>query len=371
MDRSADKGTVVLAVGIDDEFAVPLLVMLRSACGQLSPGWSLEVFILEHRVAARSRARIESGLAGLPVQLRWKTPDLEGVRARLPGIRVAGEVSVYFRLLIGEQLPESVERVIFLDTDLLIRGDLVELWKLPFDGSVVQAVPDAYAGTLHLPRLRRVAAEGVAGIREGMPYFNAGVLLVDLRAWRQQSVGEHSVDLLLQHGDRLMGRDQDALNLILADRWKPLAPTWNFHELPHCLFLWETGELSRAELGQSFRDPQIVHFIGHWQPWGRQCSQMYHQSWRRVAATVGVEAERQAFLPSLWHRLVREPHARLNWYLWRGVLQASEPGAWRHIALVLLTHPWMVMTYPLWQARIWLDFRVRRPLRRRWRERQP
>ena len=364
MDQSADNKTVVLVVGIDDDFAAPLLVMLRSACRNLSPGWGLEVFILEHQVSQASRELIDSGLSGFPVRVRWRTPDLRNVRARLPEIRVEGEVSVYFRLLIGEALPERVEHVIYLDTDIMVEGDLVELWNLPFDGHLLQAAPDAYAGTLHIPRLRSIAAEASLGFGDGATYFNAGVQLIDLRAWREERTGERALDLLLEHGNRLLGRDQDALNLILTDRWKPLPPSWNFHELPQCLFLWECGTISTAELKRTFQSPQIVHFIGHWQPWGHSCSQKYQEHWRQVAREAGVAQERPPLLQSLWHRLIREPHSRLNWFIWRNVIQAPDPGEWHRIAMVVLMHPWMVVTYPLWQAKVWLDFRVRKPLRR-------
>ena len=364
MDQSADNKTVVLVVGIDDDFAAPLLVMLRSACRNLSPGWGLEVFILEHQVSQASRELIDSGLSGFPVRVRWRTPDLRNVRARLPEIRVEGEVSVYFRLLIGEALPERVEHVIYLDTDIMVEGDLVELWNLPFDGYLLQAAPDAYAGTLHIPRLRSIAAAASLGFGDGATYFNAGVQLIDLRAWREERTGERALDLLLEHGNRLLGRDQDALNLILTDRWKPLPPSWNFHELPQCLFLWECGTISTAELKRTFQSPQIVHFIGHWQPWGHSCSQKYQEHWRQVAREAGVAQERPPLLQSLWHRLIREPHSRLNWFIWRNVIQAPDPGEWHRIAMVVLMHPWMVVTYPLWQAKVWLDFRVRKPLRR-------
>jgi lipopolysaccharide biosynthesis glycosyltransferase len=362
--RLVDDRTITLVIGIDDGFAVPALVMLRSACRNLSPGWEIEVFIFGHRVSPASREMIASGLAGLPVRLRWREPDLGGARERLPGIRRDGDVTVYFRLLIGEELPESIQRAVFLDVDILVEGDLAELWNRPFDGHVIQAVPDAYARTLHLPRLGSIAGTTNVPFGCSAAYFNAGVQLIDLQAWRADDTGRRALDFLLEHRKLLRGRDQDALNCVLAGRWKPLPPTWNLHELPHCLFLWERGALSAAELRQTFQNPKIVHFIGHWQPWGHTCSQMFHQRWREVAREAGVDQQPPPLLRSLWHRVIREPHSRLNWYVWRTVIQAADCRQWHHLAIIVLTHPWMVVTYPLWQAKVWADFCVRRPFRR-------
>jgi lipopolysaccharide biosynthesis glycosyltransferase len=361
--------TIVLVIGIDDRFAAPALVMLRSACRNLSPGWELEVFIFEYGVSPASKELIASGLAGLPVRLRWREPDLDDAKGLLPGIRKDADVTVYFRLLVGEELPPSIQRAIFLDVDILVEGDLAELWKQPFDGHVIQAVPDAYARTLHLPRLRKIAGITNVPFRRDAIYFNAGVQLIDLRAWRTEDTGRRALEFLLEHRKFLRGRDQDALNCLLAGRWKPLPPTWNLHELPHCLFLWECGAISAAELRQTFRNPKIVHFIGHWQPWGQRCSQMFHRRWRQVARDAGVDQQPSPFLRSLWQRVIREPHARLNWYVWRNVIQAPDCRQWHRIAIVSLTHPWMVVTYPLWQVKVWADFCARRPLRQwMWRQ---
>ncbi|MGD2146114.1 MAG: glycosyltransferase family 8 protein, partial [Anaerolineae bacterium] len=281
----------VLAIAIDDAFAAPALVMLRSACRHLSPGWRIDVFVLGHRVSQASKEMLTRGLEGLPVHLHWRTPDLGNARGRLPGVHKDGDVTVYFRLLIGEQLPKSVERVIFVDVDILVEGNLVELWNLPFDGAILQAVPDAYASTLHLPRLRRLARFKGVPCDDVTRYFNAGVLVVDLRAWRAKKVQQRALDLLAEHKEDLWWRDQDALNCILAGRWRPLPPAWNLHELPHCLFLWEGGAASAAELRQAFQAPKIVHFIGHWKPWGRTCTQKYCRRWRQVAREAGVYEE--------------------------------------------------------------------------------
>ena len=171
--------TINLATAIDDSYTLPLLVMLRSACRNLSAGWNLCVFILGYQITANSRAELESGLDGLPVRVHWKTLDLEPVRPYWPAVGAGGGITIYYRLFLGDVLPGSAERVIFVDADVLVEGDLAELWDSPFDGHIVQAVPDAYSD-LNVARLARVDFSNDDRFAAGTPYFNAGVMLVDL-----------------------------------------------------------------------------------------------------------------------------------------------------------------------------------------------
>jgi lipopolysaccharide biosynthesis glycosyltransferase len=274
------------------------------------------------------------------VRVRWRTVDLSSVRDYWPRIRHDAEITAYYRMFLGEALPASVDRVLFLDADLLIEGDLVKLWNQPFDGYVVQAAPDAYAGRLHTPRLSRIAfSEGIRFL-EGTPYFNAGVLLIDLRRWRKENVVQRAVSFLWKYGDQLLYRDQDALNCSLAGRWKRLPPAWNFHELPEDPDSWETGDASADELREAFLHPSIVHFIGL-KPWSRTRRPLRQRRWWAEARRAGVPVVPQPLLLRLRDRLFWEPHAWLRRHI--------RHRHWRRVLQVVLTHPWTLLTYPVFR----------------------
>ena len=343
--------TVVVAVTIDDSYIEPLLVALWSAGRRLSAGWSLRVFVIAYEVPAESKERLRAALETFPIHLEWKALDLSGPRRFWPGIRHDGEITAYYRLFLAEVIPDSVERVIFLDADILVAGDLVELWNSPFEGHVLQAVPDAYAGLLHIPRLRR---DGVP-FQSGAPYFNAGVLLIDMNRWREQQVGQKASALLWKYGSRLPGRDQDALNCVLAGRWKVLPPRWNFHELPHMLFCWDVSLYSLGELRQAFENPSLIHFVGG-KPWGSDACRSFCEQWQAEAREAGIAIKSFPPLNRLRHRLVLVPHARLNRHFWRDVVQAPGRSGWPAIAKLVFRFPWMLVTYPAWQAWVWCEY---------------
>jgi len=314
---SGESGrTIFVAVAVDDSYIIPLLVMLRSACRHLSIGWRLEVFVLGFRISGESRHRLELGLGGLPVSLHWQTLDLSAVEKYWPGIQEESDITCYYRLFLGSALPEWMERVLFLDADLLVEGDLSALWNLSFDGCIVQAVPDAYARTFHTRRLSAIRfSEGVS-FAAGTPYFNAGVQLIDLLRWREERIGESAGAFLWKYGRELTGRDQDALNCALAGRWKALPSTWNLQELPDRPDTWEDGGASTGEVREAVRRPAIIHFVG-WKPWSRRWRPLRHQRWWDEARRAGVPPVRRPWGVVIWEALVWRPRMRLKWHLHR------------------------------------------------------
>jgi lipopolysaccharide biosynthesis glycosyltransferase len=340
-DRTTADRTIVVAAAVDDFYVTPLLVTLRSACRNLAPGWALEVFILGYQITDESRRRMDTSLEGLPVRVRWRTLDLDAVRPYWPGIHSEGDVTAYYRLFLGEALPATVKRVLFLDADLLVEGDLAGLWKLPFDDHVAQAVPDAYARRLHLARLSRVAFSEGIHFSTDTPYFNAGVILIDLQRWRDENVGRRAVSFLWKYGQQLSGRDQDALNCALLGRWKRLPPRWNLHELPGHPDTWEGGGASVEEIQEALRKPAIIHFIG-WKPWSRFWRPPAQRRWWAEARRAGVPAVRRPLPVRLWEGLFWGPHTRLRWHILRR--------QWTRVPLCVLARPWILLTYPLWRG---------------------
>jgi len=342
--------TIVIAAAIDERFADPLAVALQSACRRLSQGWVLRVYVTGFEVASAARDRLSALLSGLPVTLEWTEFDAARVGPQWPLLEAAGAVTQYFRLYLGETLPDSTERVLFLDADVLVEGDLAELWQSPFDGRTVQATPDAYAQLFHLSRLRRFGVADDDSGRALESYFNAGVLLIDLKRWRAEDLGGKAATILNRHGDRLLFRDQDALNLALAGKWKPLATTWNFHELPDRLGFWRSSE-PREDLSRTFEQPAVIHYVGR-KPWDDDCLNHFRDHWRAAAAEAGVyEPPEQTAGMWTFTRLRKEP-ADLDWLLWRGWIQGAN---WDLIARALrfvAARPWLLLCYPAWKAQI-------------------
>jgi hypothetical protein len=125
------------------------------------------------------------------------------------------------------------------------------------DGAWALAVPD--------PLVRVVSSRfGVKGYRAlGLEpetaYFNAGVMVVDLDAWRREQVEERALDYLDRYASQVFFHEQEALNVVLAQRWRPLAQTWN----------WSAHPLHAPAEHLQGATPSILHFTGARKPWVR------------------------------------------------------------------------------------------------------
>ena len=170
---------------------------------------------------------------------------------------------VLARLLMDRLLPDGLERVLYLDGDTIVRKDLSSLWETDMKGCALGACIEPTCSH------KRKEALGLAG----KPYFNAGVLLVDLGLWRRLGTGEEIIEYYRRNGGRLFANDQDAINGSQKGKIHSLSVTYNYHNT-YDIYRYRLLEKncdypvpSREELARIRRDPCIVHFLGEERPW--------------------------------------------------------------------------------------------------------
>lgn len=184
---------------------------------------------------------------------------------------------IWYRVLLGELL-RDLDRVLYIDADALIAGPLSQLWETDLSGHVVGAVTNP----LYDRMVPRVQSE--LGLPDRQSYFNSGVLLIDLQAWREEEIGRSVLRFAACHPG-LIWPDQDALNGILHERRLPLQPRWN--AMPG---IWGLPmrylPFPREEIRQARAAPAIVHFVGPHKPWHYRSRHPYrHEYFRYLNAT--------------------------------------------------------------------------------------
>ena len=198
----------------------------------------------------RNRRRLAGMVSKLGSQIRFhEVPD-----RWVKGLPIKGftRKATWYRILLDEILPD-IDRVLYLDVDLLVMDSLVPLWRTDLAGHVVAAVTNV--PMLHdRPYTERLELGGD-------PYFNAGVLLLDLASIRGDGIGVELREFGVNHAARLRWRDQDVLNEVLHDRRLALVPRWN------CMnsvmnFSWAYEYFSVEDLDDARRNPAIRHFEG-------------------------------------------------------------------------------------------------------------
>lgn len=205
-------------------------------------------------------------------------------------------IAALLRLLMHRYLPADCKRIIYLDCDLLVRSDLSELWSMPLNGHTAAATINLYSSSSR-------------GARE-LPddYFNSGVMLVDLTAWREKRVGERALACLEREGGNFRYPDQDALNRVLEGDWCWLPVEWNFQPTAYAAVEKRYPHLvtHMASLKTAIRHPRIVHFIGSVKPWHAKCVHPFQEDFITYSRHTAWPIDSKALASSLsWTERIR------------------------------------------------------------------
>ena len=226
---------VTLVYAANSTYALPLAVSLVSVVRNLSANTRLNVYVLVSNMPDEHIAKIERSTRdnlkpSCEVEFFWKTVDLtmfERLFKNSDGIQYI-TIDTYSRLLIGDLLPPDLDQVIYLDADTVVLGDLCTLAK-PIEGFTIAAVRGCMFPYVSSSRAGRpvVFNWSSIGIAANARYFQCGVLVINLRAWRNGKAAERAMDYLSEYWEQIQLADQGVLNAVLHDSWTPLDQRWN------------------------------------------------------------------------------------------------------------------------------------------------
>jgi lipopolysaccharide biosynthesis glycosyltransferase len=267
------------------------------------------------------------------------------VRSLVTGIGHTACPAAYYRLFIGSLLPAGLAKVIYLDVDVMVQSDIYPLWHSEMNGNIVLAVQDSCIQTYH-----KHGSQEDSG-----PYFNSGVMLIDLSAWRREDIERRSFKRARERRGFARYNEQEALNYCLSGQWGLLPPIWNRQSTLDLFPDWQSSPYSAEEFQQALRDPIIIHFTKATKPWQAICDHSISQidSYRKaIERACGTEWKPPSLLAI--QRAIEffaRPHRRLL-HLGSAVKQAKRR---RHaiaallpeIAKLMTGHPWTLLSVPL------------------------
>lgn len=268
----------VLTCAFNETFSVPAAVALRSASVHWTESTPMDVYIIDSGISETSRTRIEQSIVASRMRLHWRTIDVDRF-GDLPFFFHA-KPQVYHRLAIDEVVPNEVERVVWMDSDMLVCRCMAELWQMNLEGKSLAAVQDMAIPFVSSPlglneyKELKLAADA--------PYFNAGLLVIDLKRWRKYKSGSRLLQYVRDHADTVFLFDQQAFNALYAGDWVPLDPRWNVIASLAGRTFYRTTHLSKEMKHLIADSPWIVHFAGSFKPWKLQRHSLFFDGYRKV-----------------------------------------------------------------------------------------
>jgi lipopolysaccharide biosynthesis glycosyltransferase len=242
---------VVIACASDRMYLRPLATMLRSVVDNLAADRLVEIYVLQSGIEERDHDDVMRGWPSDRVTVHWVAIDEKS----FDGLPLWGRmpVSTYFKLALPDLLPPHIGRAIWLDCDLVVLDDIALLWDTDLGDRSLGAVQDAVVPLVS----SRCGVEHYAdlGIEPTEKYFNAGVMLVDVAAWRIEKIQLRAIVYLKRYQSSVVFWDQEALNAVLAGQWTEVDERWN-----HNASVPSTRPPSE-------KGPAVIHFAGSLKPW--------------------------------------------------------------------------------------------------------
>ena len=175
------------------------------------------------------------------------------------------DLSAMGRLFVGKVLPKEVERVLYLDCDTVVLASLGKLWRTDLRGKLFGAVME--------PTIYPQVKERI-GLSLNDPYYNSGVLLIDVKAWREREAEWRLVEYFGTLGGKTFACDQDTLNGAFKGEIRTLSPKYNFFSNYWYFHYRDLAKQSpayqvipEAVFQSAKRHPAIIHYAGDERPW--------------------------------------------------------------------------------------------------------
>lgn len=243
-------------VTLDRNYLKVLSVMLYSL-SQSDPEGVYTVYVVNNTLT-------EEDFASLSALL----PRTELVNVRVPEDLLQNApvsdrypTEMYYRLFAARYLPQQLERILYLDPDLVVLHSLRSLYQIDFDSKLFAAASHIESRTFRELNRRRLH------LSEHAKYLNSGVMMMNLALLRKESP-QTIIDYIQSHKATLLLPDQDVLNALYADRTVPLDPlVYNLGEKYLRLKNLHLPPQEKLTLDWVRSNTAIVHYYGRNKPW--------------------------------------------------------------------------------------------------------
>ena len=246
-----------LLLTLDENYLLPCKVMLDSFFAGNPQETDVKVYLLHSQIPARKLAELGAFCADFGAELRPIAVD-PALFAHAPTSKRYPK-EMYYRLLSPLILPREVERVLYLDPDMLIINPLRPLWEQELNGNVFAAA--SHTGLTEMANEinhRRLDTEH--------EYFNSGVMIIDLKAARALVTAEDVFRCVSEHEKELILPDQDVFNMLYGKQTLPVEDVlWNYDVRNYSKYLIRSS--GRHDLSWVMANTAVLHFCGKNKPW--------------------------------------------------------------------------------------------------------
>lgn len=266
------------------EIAATSIVSLLENCKDIK---EINIYVIDMGVSETHKNGMNEMVLSYGRNLIWLNQlDIES----LAGTSISvgrWHISTFSRLFLLHVLPENMEKIIYIDCDMIIRHSLKNLWEMDMEGTWVMSSDDC----------RGAKYRDDIDIPENSIYTNNGLMVIDLKAWRENNVESLFIEFINKHNGDITYMDQGVLNGVLQPLKKVKLLPISYNAQTACYDLGYKGlemcrkpvwAYSEEEFNKDIKDPIIVHFtscfVSGTRPWMIKNNHVYRDEFLRYRA---------------------------------------------------------------------------------------
>ncbi|QQO09804.1 glycosyltransferase family 8 protein [Breznakiella homolactica] len=255
--------TVDIVLCTDNNYIIPTGVLITSLL-YTNPNINITFHVVSEELSNKSKEDLNKCLIKKYSQVFYYIVNKKTLE-HCP-IRVHDHITIatYFRIVFPTILPQSINKILYLDGDIICIDKILDLWNIDISDSAAGVVPDIYNDDIRINNRLKIP------INSG--YFNAGVMLINLEYWRTHNIERKTLDFIAEYPDRCIAHDQDALNVILNGKTKYIHPRYNvqfkYFGDKNLMFIHEKYH---PDIDEAVLNPCLLHFTGYEKPWHCEC----------------------------------------------------------------------------------------------------
>lgn len=275
-----DPSVAHIVYASDDKFAEILGVSLVSLYENSKDMGDIVIYVLDAGITDESKQKL------LSVSKSYKRSDA----VFIPGKNISeklsmnvavdrGSLSQYARLFVSSDLPRELNRVLYMDCDIIVKKSIRELWNLDLQGKTIGALMDAFSKYYRIN----------IGLEPDDIMFNSGIMLIDLEKWRRDDIEEKLLKFISTKNGRIQQGDQGALNAVLSHDTYCFEPRFNavtiFYDFSYkemLIYRKPPKFYSEEEVNEAIENPNIIHYTTSFKslrPWIKGCKHKYVSEW--------------------------------------------------------------------------------------------
>lgn len=274
----------------DNNYVPIISTAIKSLLINGSPNYNYDIIILQQNITDLNQQKMKSDLKSSNASIRFF--DVKDIFKQYNLNTPAHfTIEIYFRLAMPD-IMKLYDKVIYLDSDLIINADLSELYKIPIGDNLLGAVQDVDSAGCYkgFDPSREDYFNKYIKLKDPYSYFNSGVLIMNLKKFRETYTTEYILKLAEQ--EQFIFPDQDVLNILCEGKVYYLDESWNTmmnHQDANNSRL-KVARFAPHSIYQNYlearKHPYIVHYAGYQKPWVYLNSDMSEYFWKYARQTI-------------------------------------------------------------------------------------